>query len=119
MDLESIYPTPDKPGSELSFEEVIAARRGWLDQTWDDECMDENRIAEQLQRQRKMEKNIHGARDILTIHRDAVLLDENGDIRQQAQPRPAKKKKAMEINETQISKAVLRRCCVFVFIMIN
>ncbi|KAG6017156.1 hypothetical protein E4U54_008197 [Claviceps lovelessii] len=107
VDLESIYPTPDKPGSELSFEEVIAARRGWLDQTWDDECMDENRIAEQLQRQRKMEKNIHGARDILTIHRDAVLLDENGDIRQQAQPRPAKKKKAMEINETQIIKAKL------------
>ncbi|KAG5929658.1 hypothetical protein E4U42_005090 [Claviceps africana] len=107
VDLESIYPTPDEPGSELSFEEVIAARRGWSDQTWDDEVVDENLIAEEFHGHGEIEKISHGVKDVLTIHRDAVLLDENGDIRQQAQPRAVKKKKAMDINETQIIKAKL------------
>ncbi|KAG5949839.1 hypothetical protein E4U53_005723 [Claviceps sorghi] len=105
VDLESIYPTPDEPGSELSFEEVIAARRGWSDQTWDDEAVDENLVGAKYHGHGEIEEISHGVKDILAIHRDAVLLDENGDIRQQAQPRAAKKKKAMEINETQISKA--------------
>lgn len=107
MDLEAIYPTPDEPGSELSFEEVIAAHRGWLDQTWDDENVDESIVAEQLDGYREMKKISRGVDTMLSIHRDEVLLDENGDIRQQAQPRPTKKKKTMEFNETQISKALL------------
>lgn len=107
VDLEAIYPTPDEPGSELSFEEVIAAHRGWLDQTWDDENVDESIVAEQLDGYREMKKISRGVDTMLSIHRDEVLLDENGDIRQQAQPRPTKKKKTMEFNETQISKALL------------
>ncbi|KAG6002359.1 hypothetical protein E4U21_003152 [Claviceps maximensis] len=107
VDLESIYPTPDEPGSELSFEEIIAARRGWSDQTWEDDTVDENLVTERFYGHREMDNIHHGVRDILNIHRDPVLLDENGDIRQQAQPRPTKKKKAMEINETQIIKAKL------------
>ncbi|KAG6136335.1 hypothetical protein E4U50_004125 [Claviceps purpurea] len=107
VDLEAIYPTPDEPGSELSFEEVIAARRGWLDQTWDDENVDESVVAEQLDGYREMKKISRGVDTMLSIHRDELLLDENGDIRQQAQPRPTKKKKTMEFNETQIIKAKL------------
>lgn len=37
VDLEMIYPEPDIPGTELSFEEVWARNRGWLSRAWDDE----------------------------------------------------------------------------------
>ncbi|TLD20713.1 hypothetical protein PspLS_08448, partial [Pyricularia sp. CBS 133598] len=32
FDLRVLYPTPEIPGSELSFEEVLLARAGWLDE---------------------------------------------------------------------------------------
>ncbi|KKA30769.1 hypothetical protein TD95_004649, partial [Thielaviopsis punctulata] len=37
VDLEMIYPEPDVPGTELSFEEVWARNRGWLGKEWDEE----------------------------------------------------------------------------------
>ncbi|GAB0134874.1 hypothetical protein EsDP_00003228 [Epichloe bromicola] len=107
VDLEAIYPTPDEPGSELSFEEIMAAHRGWSDQTWDDENVDENSVPESLHGYGEVEEISRGVKKMLTVHRDPLLLDENGDIRHQAQSRGAKKKKTMEINETQIIKAKL------------
>lgn len=105
VDLEAIYPTPDEPGSELSFEEIMAAHRGWSNQTWDDENVDENFVPGPLNGYGEIEEISHGVKKMLTVHRDPLLLDENGDIRHQAQSRGAKKKKTMETNETQISKA--------------
>ncbi|PHH53346.1 Checkpoint serine/threonine-protein kinase bub1 [Ceratocystis fimbriata CBS 114723] len=37
VDLEVIYPQPDVRGAELSFEEVWARNRGWLDRSWEEE----------------------------------------------------------------------------------
>ncbi|KAL5624732.1 hypothetical protein BROUX41_004792 [Berkeleyomyces rouxiae] len=37
VDLEVIYPEPNIRGAELSFEEVWARNRGWLDHSWDQE----------------------------------------------------------------------------------
>lgn len=37
VDLRRVYPTPEEPGTELSFEEIWAAERGWLDTSWEDE----------------------------------------------------------------------------------
>lgn len=98
VDLQAVYPSPEEPGTELSFEEVWAANRGWLDQTWDDEPStnlpedDENKALCQA-----------GAK--LVVHHDVVTLDENGRIPEQHRDGRSKKKKVMEVNETQISES--------------
>lgn len=106
VDLRAVYPTPDEPGTELSFEEVWAANRGWLGHEWPDEVLpsseepaaavgvfpDEN--APPL-----------GGSQKLTVHHDVIRLDENGApiFPSKAESKP-RKKKVFEINETQISK---------------
>ncbi|EGX90241.1 checkpoint protein kinase (SldA), putative [Cordyceps militaris CM01] len=102
VDLAAIYPTPDDPGTEVSFEEIMAATRGWLDCAWEDEKVDERpgEIAMQLEAIEEISK--------LAIHRDTVMYDENGVMLQHSNvPKPSKKKKFMEVNETQIIKAKL------------
>jgi checkpoint serine/threonine-protein kinase len=100
VDLRAIYPTPDEPGTELSFEEVWAANRGWLGQDWEDEELpsfpDENCPP-------NMDVLARGVSEKLVIHHDVVRLDENGApiYPKEAKPR---KKKVIEVNETQISK---------------
>lgn len=37
VNLEAVYPTPEKIGTELSFEELRAAHRGWLSKVWEPE----------------------------------------------------------------------------------
>lgn len=100
VDLAAVYPTPDEPGTEISFEEVMAANRGWLDCAWEDE------IVESIQ-QEDVPMQLDEIEEIskLAIHRDRVMYDENGSMMQQPQlPKAGKKKKHMEINETQISR---------------
>ncbi len=104
VNLEAVYPTPEEPGTELSFEELWAAQRGWLDVSWEDEIVveekrpsDENDPDVNLLSRKVAEK--------LVVHHDMVLLDENGAIKDQSKPAKPKKKKVMEVNETQISQS--------------
>lgn len=104
VNLEAIYPTPEEPGTELSFEELWAASRGWLDFCWDDGSLvdyqdpvaDENVPSIDV-----ISRAIEGK---LVIHKDNMALDENGTLKDH-HPRTTKgrKKKIMEVNETQIS----------------
>lgn len=97
VDLRAVYPTPDEPGTELSFEEVWARNRGWLDVEWESEeeeeagsmTMDETAITEMGER-----TPVAGSR--------MVRLDENGNpiVTREVRNR---KKKVIEVNETQIS----------------
>ncbi|KAI5926760.1 Mad3/BUB1 homology region 1-domain-containing protein [Camillea tinctor] len=107
VNLEAVYPTPEEPGTELSFEELWAASRGWLNVCWDNESVvderhvpaDENSPPVDLL-SRKVEK--------LRVHQDALMLDENGAIKEQPKSTKSKsRKKVMEVNETQIIKAKL------------
>ena len=34
MNLEAVYPNPDDPNEEMSFEELRAKARGWADKSW-------------------------------------------------------------------------------------
>ncbi|KAH6650165.1 Mad3/BUB1 homology region 1-domain-containing protein [Chaetomium tenue] len=103
VDLRMIYPTPDEPGTELSFEEVWAANKGWLGHEWEDEepssFADENSMGEVNSLADRVSQK-------LTIHRDVLRLDENGApiYPKEAKPR---RKKVVEVNETQIIKAKL------------
>ncbi|KAH8890985.1 hypothetical protein GQ53DRAFT_794575 [Thozetella sp. PMI_491] len=107
VDLRAVYPSPDEPGTELSFEEVWAANRGWLDQTWEDEAapalpMDENR-------RHDVDMLAENVSQKLVVHHDVVdvvRLDENGAPILPKTTKP-KKKKVIEVNETQIIKAKL------------
>jgi checkpoint serine/threonine-protein kinase len=93
VNLREVYPSPDIPGSELSFEEIWAANRGWLGQNWHDEPVQEGRG----------ERNDEN----MAVHTtDVILLDENGAPILSKAGKP-KKKKVLEVNETQIIKAKL------------
>ena len=108
--MEAIYPTPEVPGTELSFEELWAANQGWLDVAWDDESIagaedeqaptDENNPNVDLLSRKVAEK--------LVVHQDALMLDENGAVKDQARAHKPRKKKVMEVNETQISESAPR-----------
>lgn len=105
VDLQAVYPSPEEPGTELSFEEVWAANRGWLHQTWEDDGPAEGKYPD------NNEFNPSALADRidtkLVLHHDVVTLDENGRLPDHH--RGAKKKKVMEVNETQISKFILSR----------
>ncbi|KAH7326739.1 Mad3/BUB1 homology region 1-domain-containing protein [Stachybotrys elegans] len=108
VDLRAVYPTPEELGTELSFEEIMAANRGWLDHSWEDESIDENLVPEPVVPLREIEEISKGIGQKLVIHRDSHILNENGAAKQQShEPRVGKKKKVMEVNETQIIKAKL------------
>ena len=104
VDLQAVYPSPEEPGTELSFEEIWAANRGWLDCTWEDDVPDELPAIKEIK---------PSAVDILTeavsqklvVHHDVVMLDENGRIQNYPREGRSKKKKVMEVNETQISES--------------
>jgi checkpoint serine/threonine-protein kinase len=101
VDLRMIYPTPDEPGTELSFEEVWAANKGWLGHEWEDEELpsfaDENSMG-------AVNALADSVSQKLMIHRDVdvLRLDENGAPIYPKQSKP-RKKKVVEVNETQIS----------------
>lgn len=104
VDLAAIYPTPEEQGTELSFEEIMAANRGWLDHSWEDESVDENLVPEHITPFRDIEEISKGVGEKLVIHQDPAFFDENGAVKEQPrEPRAGKKKKVMEVNETQIS----------------
>ena len=103
VDLAAVYPTPDESGSELSFEEIMAANRGWLDRSWEDETVDESILPGEAR---------HGTppfKDTNEPDENLIVFDENGDVRDQppSDGRHAKKKKVMEVNETQISTSTV------------
>ncbi|KAI1107829.1 Mad3/BUB1 homology region 1-domain-containing protein [Jackrogersella minutella] len=107
VNLEAIYPTPEEPGTELSFEELWAANQGWLDVCWDDDSIIEEQ--QELTPRQSPEVNLLSQRvaERLVIHHDVVELDENGAIKDASRPAKSKKKKMQEVNETQIIKAKL------------
>jgi checkpoint serine/threonine-protein kinase len=97
VNLEAVYPTPNEPGTELSFEEIWASNRGWLQRPWSSEPEPKgNHTTVEEVNQKIAEK--------LVIHRDPMLLDENGAAKEISRGEKSKKMKVIEVNETQISK---------------
>ncbi|RDA90024.1 hypothetical protein CP533_5263 [Ophiocordyceps camponoti-saundersi (nom. inval.)] len=97
VDLAVLYPTPEVHGTELSFEEIVASNRGWLQHTWDEtRMMRSNSDAEEP-----------GPMTGEPAVRDSlVMYDENGAVVEPARKgRPGRT--VVEVNETQIIKAKL------------
>ncbi|KAM4059349.1 kinase [Hirsutella rhossiliensis] len=108
VELAAIYPAPEQQGMELSFEEIVAANRGWLDHIWDDELVDESRVSEPESQLHEIEELSRDVVNKLQVHQDRVRYDENGVVMEPPRDsRLGKKKKVMEVNETQIIKAKL------------
>jgi checkpoint serine/threonine-protein kinase len=107
VNLEAIYPTPEEPGTELSFEEIWASSRGWLDCSWEEyesEGNDFENEQEPIDETTQVGTLNHQFATKLAVHHDVVELDENGAVKHQQKSSKPKKKKLMEVNETQISK---------------
>ncbi|ROV99951.1 hypothetical protein VMCG_06260 [Cytospora schulzeri] len=103
VDLQAVYPSPEEPGTELSFEEVWAANRGWLHQTWENAVPAEGNYTNNDENSPPAPADRIDAN--LVVHHDVIALDENGRLPDHH--RGAKKKKVMEVNETQIIKTKL------------
>lgn len=122
VDLRVVYPTPDEPGTELSFEEVWAATRGWLGVQWEEE---EEEQQHQQQQQASFVDENSSARQVnalkvsqkLAVHQDVVRLDENGAPIYPGGSKP-RKKKPVEMNETQISTLIYGFYFIFVVVII-
>lgn len=109
VDLAAVYPTPEEPGTELSFEEIIAAHRGWLDRVWDTDMATENYTSDRMVPLRDAHHLTQTTTDQLVIHQDydPMDIDENGVAQEKPrEPRAGRRKKIMEVNETQISKCL-------------
>ncbi|KAK8089151.1 hypothetical protein PG997_004112 [Apiospora hydei] len=82
VNLEAVYPTPEEPGTELSFEELWAAGRGWLDARWDEDSFADYPQQEQQQPSDENAPNVEALTKKfatkLAVHQDVVELDENG-----------------------------------------
>ncbi|KAL7924974.1 Mad3/BUB1 homology region 1 domain-containing protein [Trichoderma austrokoningii] len=108
VDLAAVYPNPEEPGTELSFEEIIAAHRGWLDREWDVGHASENDVPDRMVPLREIENLSQDTTEKLVIDGDPMMLDENGVAGGKSrEPRTGRKKKVMEVNETQIIKTKL------------
>ncbi|GKT83136.1 LOW QUALITY PROTEIN: checkpoint serine threonine-protein kinase bub1 [Colletotrichum tofieldiae] len=100
-------PYPEEPGSELGFEEVWAMNRGWLDVSWDDDPPIEESAPEVMDTEPSIADDLgQMVQEKLVVHTETVMMDENGAIINKKAGK-SKKKKAMEVNETQIIKANL------------
>lgn len=124
VDLREVYPTPDEPGTELSFEEIWARNRGWLNMTWPDDVVEESPAPDENSFD-DVDLLAEAVSEKLVVHHDVVRLDENGApifprenkadvimLDENGAPifphkSKSKKKKVIEVNETQIIKAKL------------
>ncbi|KAI1645621.1 Mad3/BUB1 homology region 1-domain-containing protein [Daldinia loculata] len=107
VNLDAVYPTPEEPGTELSFEELWAANQGWLDVSWEDDSFADELQEPTLGQGSEVDMLSNQVAEKLVVHQDVVELDENGAIKESSRPAKSKKKKVMEYNETQIIKAKL------------
>jgi nucleoid DNA-binding protein len=81
----------------------MAAHRGWLDYDWD-RVADDRNTTQRQQPEQVIEEVTKAVSEKLVIHHD-VLMDENGQrVEPPRQSKAGRKKKMMEVNETQISK---------------
>jgi checkpoint serine/threonine-protein kinase len=109
VDLESVYPTPEETGTELSFEELRAAHRGWLSKVWKPETTrpvssDSTPKESTTKSFVNIENPIRDVSEKLVIARDPHILDENGAAKEQNRDGRGRRMKIKEVNATQISR---------------
>nr|CDP23408.1 Putative checkpoint serine/threonine-protein kinase [Podospora anserina S mat+] len=110
VDLRAVYPTPDEPGTEKSFEEIWAANRGWLDVEWEDEQQHESTLFMNDENSFPGAGNVGGKPQKMAIHADVIRLDENGAPIYPKGEKTMRRKKKQELNETQTSEFIFGDC---------
>jgi checkpoint serine/threonine-protein kinase len=111
VSLESVYPRPNDAGSELSFEELMASKGGWLEQSWKSEklhpvkdTISKSTIQIFTGPEETLDIAPRQSQEKLVIPRDAVIYDENGAVKEPAKEGRGRRLRTVEVNETQISR---------------
>lgn len=99
VNLDALYPHNGRPDTELSFEELMAGHRGWLKKVWRPET-DHSSTNSRGGTNNMNESPSDGDTGL----HNAIVLDENGVVKDTNREGKARKMKIKEINETQISK---------------
>ncbi len=120
VDLESVYPTPEEIGTELSFEELRAMHRGWLPKIWKSEIttsITSDPVSHESTGQSivNIENPSQDIAEKLIIAREPPMLDENGATKEHSRDGRGRRMKIKEVNATQISKPI-RTTVLFVLI---
>lgn len=120
VNLDAVYPNPNDPNEEYSFEELRARHRGWLDKDWslEKERTHREMEANELQVETRVEDELNNSDDMVTAENDQqepIVDDEGNDYtvsdpatmkegsREGRSTRP-RRKKIMEVKaETQTS----------------
>ena len=111
VNLEALYPSSDAHGVELSFEELMAGHRGWLNKVWKPETSYRPNKSPETE-DKTDESNFSGdtsSREVsssIAAH-DLAIVDENGLAKEHNREGKGRKMKIKEVNETQISKTYL------------
>ncbi|CAK7264782.1 protein kinase [Sporothrix epigloea] len=106
VDLRAVYPSPEEPGTELSFEEIWAANRGLLHCEWITPETEVHDLLPSPELPGKLDIPNGAAANVIDRH-DRVMLDENGKMVKHHEQHNRPRKKFEEANVTQIIKAKL------------
>lgn len=118
VNLEAVYPNPDNPAEEYSFEELRARSRGWLDRDWATEKKQARHPAESTRRTKaeSLASDVNDPDTLITEGSQQELTSQNTteqlvetapveDMTQGTKARKSRRPKVMEVkSETQTSK---------------
>ncbi|KAI4192510.1 MAG: hypothetical protein LQ346_004282 [Caloplaca aetnensis] len=121
VNLEAVYPNPDNPAEEYSFEELRARSRGWLDRDWATEKKQARHPAESTRRTKaeSLASDVNDPDTLITEGSQQELTSQNTteqlvetapveDMTQGTKARKSRRPKVMEVkSETQTIKTNL------------
>ncbi len=110
VDLEAVYPNPRDPTEEMSFEELRAMRRGWLGKDWSkpktppmrmvEPTIETQRVVEESEPDLLLDEVLAGnMKQGLVLKEEAILRDENGNIKDGSREGRSSKIKKLRVKE--------------------
>ncbi|KAL8679872.1 MAG: hypothetical protein Q9186_003892 [Xanthomendoza sp. 1 TL-2023] len=119
VNLEAVYPNPNDPTAEFSFEELRARSRGWADRDWAADRKRERVQESVVQENRPLSLSFEGSEPNLSVTEDKDLISQSStqqstervgieDLTQGTKARRSRRTKVMEVKaETQTIKTNL------------
>lgn len=100
VNLEAVYPNSTNPSEEMSFDELRAAHRGWIDKNWKEESMGTPQaISGNAQRPRH--SPTHAAVDQLSKDLERKVSIDEYESSQQSTPTEANQSLSKQIKSTK------------------
>ena len=114
VNLEAVYPNPNDPGEELSFEELRAMHRGWLSKDWSEKNLSPSctRDIEMLQEDKEQDESMDAISSAAAEQLESLHATEEAEVERAAakdtRGNKGKKLMVMEVrSEPQTGETIL------------